>query len=356
MNRIIQIAMFISVFFVIFLILNSFIFYTVGNLINLSSNSIYFLIFLFSISYPAASILERTVSHILTRAFYTFSSAWMGITIYFVLIIIIYKIFSLIFYIPPFTAGIVIIALTVVISAYAILNSIPVEIKKIEINIPTLKKNVDIVQLSDMHIGSVRNSGFMSKIVKKTNDLKPDIVLVTGDTVDGSAKIHPGMFNAIEKIKAPVFLIMGNHEYYEGLENVLNVLNTLDITILRDEIVEIQDIQIIGVDYSYNKDHLKYTLSKLKIDKSKPSVLMYHVPNELEAANHAGIDLQISGHTHKGQLFPFNLFSRLVFPYFNGLYNYNNTTLYVSQGTGTWGPPMRLGSKNEITQIKLKNQ
>ena len=278
----------------------------------------------------------------------------MGITIYSVLIIIVYKILSLIFYIPPFTAGIVIIAFASVISAYAILNSIPIEIKKIEINIPTLKKNMDIVQLSDIHIGSVRNSGFLKKVAKKTNDLKPDIVLVTGDTVDGSAKIHPGMFNAIEKIKAPVFLIMGNHEYYEGLENVLNVLNTLDITILRDEIVEIQDIQIIGIDYSYTKNHLKHTLSKLKIDKSKPSILMYHLPSELDAANQAGIDLQISGHTHKGQLFPFNLLGRLVFPYFSGLYNYDQTKLYVSQGTGTWGPPMRLGSKNEITLIKLK--
>ena len=356
MRRTVQLAMFISVIFIALLILNYIIFSTLGYLLNVTNNIIYILVILFAISYPAAAALERTVSHLITRAFYTFSSAWLGISIYIMIILVGYKILSIFFYIPPFSAGIVIIALASVISAYAILNSISAEIKEIEINIPTLKKNMDIVQLSDIHIGSVRNSGYMKKIVKKTNDLKPDIVLVTGDTVDGSAKIHPGMFDAIENIKAPVFLIMGNHEFYEGLEDVLKVLETLNITILRDEMVEIQDIQIIGVDYSYDKNHLKYVVSKLKIDKNKPSILMYHVPGELEAASQANIDLQLSGHTHKGQFFPFNFLGRLVFPYFNGLYSYNNTKLYVSQGTGTWGPPMRLGAKNEITLIKLKNQ
>jgi predicted MPP superfamily phosphohydrolase len=118
--------------------------------------------------------------------------------------------------------------------------------------------------------------------------------------------------------------------------------------------VEIHGIQIIGVDYSYEKNHLEKVLLQMEIDKSKPSILMYHVPTEIEAANNAGINLQISGHTHKGQLFPFNFLGRIVFPYFNGLYEYNGTSLYVSQGTGTWGPPMRFGSRNEITLIELK--
>ncbi|MGZ7095822.1 MAG: metallophosphoesterase [Methanobacterium sp.] len=354
MQRIIQLSLFISVIFMVFLALNYFIFFTMGNLLSLSNNVIYYLIFLFALSYPAAAVLERTVSHVLTRAFYTFSSAWMGISIFIVIILIGYEILNLIFYVPPFIAGISIIALASILSAYSILNSIPLEIKNVEITIPTLKRNMNVVQLSDIHIGSVRNSGFMKKIAQKTNELNPDIVLITGDTVDGSAKLHPNMFNAIENIKAPVFLVIGNHEVYEGLENVLRVLKTLNINILRNEIIEIQDIQIIGVDYSYQRNHLKNVLSKLKIDKSKPSILMYHVPNDLEIANEAGIDLQISGHTHKGQMFPINFLGRLFFTYFNGLYNYNDTKLYVSQGTGTWGPPMRFGSKNEITLIKLK--
>jgi len=354
MRRIIQLAMFMSVIFVVFLALNYFIFSTMGNLLGLSHTTIYSLAILFAISFPAANVLERTVSHAFTRAFYTVSSAWMGISIIVIFTIIAYEILNLIFYIPSLTAAVGVIAFASVISAYSILNSINLEVKDIKIDIPTLKRDIKIVQLSDIHLGSVRNSGFIKKIVEKTNALNPDMVLITGDTVDGSAKLHPNMLSAIDTLIAPAFLVIGNHEVYEGLGNVFEVLKTTKINILRDEMVEIQGIQIIGVDYSYEKNHLKGVLSQLKIDESKPSVLMYHVPTEVEAANDAGIDLQISGHTHKGQLFPFNFLGRLVFPYFNGLYSFNGTSLYVSQGTGTWGPPMRFGSRNEITLIELK--
>lgn len=354
MERIIQPAMFIPVIFTVFLALNYFIFSIVGSLLDLSNYAIYLLVFLFAISFPAATVLERTVSHAITRVFYTLASAWMGISIFIIFILIGYEILGLIFFIHPFTAGIGVIVLASAISAYSILNGINLEVKDVEIKIPTLKRDMKIVQLSDIHVGSVRNSGFIKKIVEKTNSLNPDIVLITGDTIDGSAPIHPHMLNAIDDLEAPVFLVTGNHEVYEGMENVLNVLKTTKINILRNEMVEIQDIQIVGVDYSFDRNHLKNVLSRLEIDKLKPSILMYHLPDGLETANEAGIDLQISGHTHKGQFFPFNFMGRLVFPYFNGLYEYNGTSLYVSSGTGTWGPPMRFGSKNEITFIKLK--
>ncbi|WP_414470353.1 metallophosphoesterase [Methanobacterium sp. ACI-7] len=355
MRRIIQFVMFMSVLFLALLGVNYFIFFVMGTLLDLSSITVNSLVLLFAISYPAAAVLEKTISHIVTRVFYTLSSAWMGISIFVAFLILGYEILNLAFNIPPFTAGIGIILVASLISAYSILNSMSFEIKEVEIKMPNLKDKMRIVQLSDIHIGSVRNSGFMKKIVEKTNDLNPNLVLITGDTVDGSAKLHPHMFNAIDGLKAPSFLIIGNHEVYDGLEEVLDVLSTTKINVLRDKLVEIGGIQIIGVDYSFNREHLKNVLSRLDIDSSKPSILMYHVPNEIETANNAGINLQVSGHTHKGQLFPFNFLGRLFFPYFSGLYEYNGTSLYVSQGTGTWGPPMRLGSKNEITLIKLKN-
>lgn len=354
MNRIIQMVMFMLVFFSGFLILNYYIFSRMGMLLDLSQTTVYSLIFLFSISYPAAAAIERNVSHIITRIFYTIASVWMGISFFLISLLLGYEILKFIFNIPPFTAGIGIMTIAFIISAYSIINSMFLETKEVEINIPHLKRDMKIVQLSDIHLGSIRNSGFMKKIVEKTNALNPDVVLITGDTADGSARLHPYMFNTIDNIKAPVFLGMGNHDFYEGLDNVLEVLKTTNVNVLRDEIVEFNGLQIIGVDYSLERNHLKKILSQIVIDNSKPSILMYHVPTEVETANEYGINLQLSGHTHKGQLFPFNFLGRLAFPYFNGLYNYNGTQLYVSQGTGTWGPPMRLGSKNEITLIKLK--
>ncbi len=356
MKRIIQMAMFMSVFFFGFLALNYYIFYRMGMLLDLSKTTVYSLIFVFAISYPAATALERAVSHIITRIFYTISSVWMGISFFVLFLLLGYEILKFIFNIPPFTAGIGIMALASVISVYAIANSMSLETKEVEINIPNLKRDMKIVQLSDIHMGSIRNSGFMKKIVEKTNTLNPDIVLITGDTADGSAKLHPYMFNSINNLKAPVFLVIGNHETYEGLDNVFEVFKTTNIEILRNEIVEFEGLQIIGVDYSIERNYLKKILPQIEIDKFKPSILMYHVPTEVETTNEYGINLQLSGHTHKGQLFPFNFLGRLFFPYFNGLYNYNGTQLYVSQGTGTWGPPMRLGSRNEITLIKLKKE
>ncbi|MBI5679803.1 MAG: metallophosphoesterase [Methanobacterium sp.] len=356
MRRIIQSAMFVSIFFIGLMALNYYIFFRMEMLLNISSNNVYIFIFISAISFPIATVLEREISHILTRAFYTISAVWVGISFYALFLLLGYEILKLIINIPPVTAGIGIITLTSIMSAYSIVNNIPLEIKELEIFIPNLRRDMKIVQLSDIHMGSIRNSGFLKKIVEKTNELNPDIVLITGDTIDGSAPLHPYMFNATNNLKAPIFLIIGNHEIYEGLENVLEILKTTNINILRDEVVEIQDIQIIGVDYSFERHHLKKVLSQLEIDRSKPSILMYHVPTEIEAANNAGINLQISGHTHKGQLFPFNFLGRLAFPYFNGLYEHNGTKIYVSSGTGTWGPPMRFGSKNEITLIKLKKE
>lgn len=356
MKRIIQMAMFLSVFFFGFLVLNYYIFSRIGMLLDLSKITVYSLIFLFAISYPAASLLERTISHVITRALYAIASAWMGISFFILFLLLGYEIMKFIFNIPPFTAGISIIAIASLISIYAILNNLYLEIKEIDINLPNLKRDMNIVQLSDMHIGSIRNSGFIKEIVEKTNTLNPEIVLITGDTADGSAKLHPYMFDAIDNLKCPVFLGIGNHDVYEGLDNVLEVLKTTNINVLQDELVEFEGLQIIGINYSMERNYLKKILPKITIDESKPSILMYHVPTELETANKAGINLQLSGHTHKGQMFPFNYLGRLVFPYFNGLYDYNGTQLYVSQGTGTWGPPMRLGSKNEITLIKLKKE
>ena len=113
-------------------------------------------------------------------------------------------------------------------------------------------------------------------------------------------------------------------------------------------------IQFVGIGYSDDKKLIKKKLGRLKIAKNKPSVLLYHVPLGMEHAKKKGIDLQLSGHTHKGQVFPFNYLVMIEFRYLAGLYDIDGMKLYVSPGTGTWGPPMRLGSRNEITVLKLR--
>ncbi|HII83574.1 MAG TPA: metallophosphoesterase [Methanobacterium subterraneum] len=355
MRRIIQYAMFISLFFMGFLVLNYYVLYGMSFLLGLPvNNTFYAVLVVASISYPLATLIERIVSNDFTRIFYTLASAWMGISFYLLFMLIIYLLLSFFFPLPRESAGIIIVVLTTIISAYSIYNSYLLKITEIEIPLKGLKQDIKAVHLSDIHIGSIRNSGYMERIVDETNKMDPDVVFITGDMVDGSARLHKHTFKAIDNFNAPAFFVTGNHETYEGLEEVFRVLGGTKLKILQEEVAEFRGVQVVGVGYSHRGDHLKNTLSSIKIQDEKPSILLYHLPVGLGEVSAAGIDLQLSGHTHNGQMIPFNFLVKLMFPYISGFYEYNGTQLYVSQGTGTWGPPMRLGSKCELTVIQLK--
>jgi uncharacterized protein len=356
MKRILQYTMFISLFFVGFLVLNYYVFFGMSFLLGLPmDNGFYIIMIIAALSYPVATLIERTVSNNFTRIFYTAASAWMGISFYLLFALIVYLVLSWFVPIPRESAGILIAILVTVISSYSIYNSYTLKIVEMEIPLKGLNDDLKAVHLSDIHIGSIRNSGYMERIVNETNKLNPDVVFITGDMVDGSARLHKHTFNAINNLNAPVFFVTGNHETYEGLDEVFRVLEGTKLRILQGELVDFKGVQVVGVGYSYERDHLKNTLSGLEINNKKPSILLYHLPRELEDANEVGIDLQLSGHTHNGQMIPFNFLVKLMFPYIQGLYEYKGTQLYVSQGTGTWGPPMRLGSRCEMTLITLKD-
>ncbi len=357
MRTIIRFAGFMSVFFFGFLIVNYLIFYGIASLFSVKPGYIFYTLFILAvISYPLSAMIERVVSNTGTRIFYTVASAWMGVSFYLLTFILIYYLISLVIKIPSEIAGIIIVGLTGILSAYSLINSLFLDVNEIEIPLKNLKSDMKVVQLSDIHIGSIRNSSYMEKIIEKTNKVCPEIIFITGDMVDGSARLHTNTFDAINKLKAPVFFITGNHETYEGLDEVFRVLRNTHMMVLKDEMVECKDIQIIGVGYSFELNHMGDVLSKLKINNEKPSIMLYHLPRELKTVAKAGIGLQLSGHTHAGQMFPFNFLVRLMFRYMHGIYKYDGTYLHVSPGTGTWGPPMRLGSRCEITVITLKSE
>jgi predicted MPP superfamily phosphohydrolase len=152
-------------------------------------------------------------------------------------------------------------------------------------------------------------------------------------------------------LKAKTFFVTGNHESYLGIDNVEKVLSSTNVDFLEDRMAEYKGLQIIGMNFgeSFNGPDL----SKVKFDSSKPSVLLYHSPSGVEESSKAGISLQLSGHTHAGQIDPFNLILKLFYPAISGLHKFGNMYLYISPGTGTWGPPIRVGSLNEITVLNL---
>jgi len=180
-------------------------------------------------------------------------------------------------------------------------------------------------------------------------------VMITGDLVDGKFDYKSDAFKALNNIHAKTFFVMGNHDYYAGTEHVEALLRRYPITILRDESVIYAGLQIIGLDDSEDKNKIEHGLHNIHIEHDFFSILLYHRPEGFKYAAHRHIDLMLSGHTHAGQLFPFNLLSYLANGYSQGLHAREHSNLYVSAGVGTWGPPMRTGSRSEIVEIIIKS-
>ena len=176
--------------------------------------------------------------------------------------------------------------------------------------------------------------------------------LITGDLIDmhgiGEADLAP-----LGEIESPALFCIGNHERYVDLEDICARLQNLGVEVLRNRTVSKNDIQFIGIDDSERKDQVARQLANFETSSDAYRVLLYHRPDGADAAATWGADLMLTGHTHRGQIFPFNLLVKRVFPQLYQSYEVEDMTLYVSPGTGTWGPVMRLGSKCEITAFNL---
>jgi predicted MPP superfamily phosphohydrolase len=355
MKRILQVAGFVSVFFIGLLFLNYYIFYILSNLFVLPVNGyFYLLVTLSALLYPVAAVIERSLSDRFSGMFYALAASWVGVSFFLLWGIIIYQILGLFYELPTMMAGAVIITLTALISGYSIYNAFMLKIKEFTLHLPGLTRDIRAVQLSDVHLGPIRNHSFLKKVVAKCNRLNPDVVFITGDLFDGSSQIDEKIIKALNQFKSPVFFTPGNHDYFQGLSEVCNAIALTHIQLLRNRVLQFGELQVVGVDYSYQSGYLKNTLNSLEIDKNKPTILLYHLPDDFDVASEAGVDLQLSGHTHHGQFFPFNFLVKLRFPYLGGFYNNGTSCLYVSPGTGTWGPPMRWGSRCEVTLLLLK--
>ena len=276
---------------------------------------------------------------------------WMGVGFIFFSLCAIYEIVRVFFHVNDHKAAIWIVALGSIISVFAFVMAQKLAHKHVEIKSPKLGKNYRIVQISDVHIGS-RRANFLRQIVSRINTLNPDYVLITGDLVDTS-KVGHHELSALRDIVATAYFIIGNHERYAGLHYVLPMLEELGLSILRNDSVITEDIQFIGIDDAEDPEHVAKTLPSIEMHHSKFKILLYHRPLGWSSASNQGIELMLSGHTHNGQIFPFNWLVKQQFKLIKGMHRDGNSHLYVSPGTGTWGPVMRLGSRNEITCIDL---
>ncbi|MCJ7688084.1 MAG: metallophosphoesterase [Clostridiaceae bacterium] len=227
-------------------------------------------------------------------------------------------------------------------------------------------KKINIVMLSDLHLGNIVDKQRLSKIISKVNELKPDIVILAGDIIDDYIQpfIEQDMGQEFKKIQSKygVYAAFGNHEYYGGSidEIVYEYENSARLNILRDKTVKIDNsFYLVGredISYErYSKTKRKSIEELLKdTDKLLPIIVIDHQPTNLSQGEKAGVDLQFSGHTHKGQLLPANIITKKIYENDFGLLTKDSYNVVVSSGVGTWGPPIRIGSSSEIVQVELE--
>lgn len=234
-------------------------------------------------------------------------------------------------------------------------------IKKVEIKIKGLTKELDIVQISDVHIGKSLGKEFMDSIVQDINTLDADVVVITGDLVDLHADDIGDKLDSLKDIKSKfgVYFVSGNHEYFHGVEAICKHIESLYVKVLTNESLVINNqINLVGITDLMGRRMgiLKPDLQKalLHVDKELPTILLAHQPKITKELQDEKIDLILSGHTHAGQIFPFGLLVLLDQPYLHGLFQHSKKTqIFVSSGTGYWGPPIRVLAPSEIVSIRL---
>ncbi|MFY9478190.1 MAG: metallophosphoesterase [Aquabacterium sp.] len=232
-------------------------------------------------------------------------------------------------------------------------------------DLPEALRGFTIAQISDIHVGTTIRHGYLQAIVERVNGLQADVVAITGDLVDGSVRElaeHVAPLGTLSS-KHGTYFVTGNHEYYSGAHAWIQELRRLDIAVLLNEHVVIEReghaMVLAGVaDYTAHHFDPSHQSDPVKALANAPGhaavkVLLAHQPRSASQAAQAGFDLQLSGHTHGGQFWPWNLFVPLQQPYTAGLHRLQSLWIYVSRGTGYWGPPKRFGAPSEITHVRL---
>ena len=255
---------------------------------------------------------------------------------------------------PDGAAAVLLVAACAPLAIWSIVNAHRLEVRQVALSSPKLDRTIRLAQISDVHVGS-RGPGFLPRIVRRVNALAPDAVFVTGDLVD-LMKLPDDALDSMGELAAPAFFAIGNHERYIGSDAVCARLEALGVTVLRGAQTEWRALRIIGIDDAEERDEVVRVLDRIgagERGRAPFTILMYHRPDGMEDASRSGVDLMLCGHTHNGQIVPFNWYVKRRFSHIAGRFDIGGMVLYVSPGTGTWGPTMRLGSSNEITVFEL---
>lgn len=376
-------AVFISVIIILLTAIN---FYIVKRALSVfPDNPLMKKIFVAAIFFSASAfilgrLLERYSVTLFSSSLVWIGSFWFGIMFYLFLSVLIIDLLRAVNYFVPFfpeafyenikrtKKALFLIVATVVftVSIFGFLNTRFPVTRKMNLVINKAANNLktlNIVTVSDIHLGTIFGKSYLEKVVRKINALKPDIILIPGDIIDEDiAPVISGNVGETLKMlnaKYGVYAVTGNHEFIGGVEAAKKYLAEHNVHLLNDEFILVDSsFYVVGREDVSKKMFTNVNRKPLDrimadVDKSFPIILLDHQPFKLEQAVKNGVDLQLSGHTHHGQLWPANFITEMVYEVSWGYKKKENTHIYVSCGVGGWGPPMRTVSRPEIVQIKL---
>ena len=375
--------LFFAIFFTVYGLVNLYIFVRgwqslpQGSSLRLPFTLVFLIL---ALSFIGGRLLENVWLSPVSDLFVWIGSFWIAAMLYFLLALFIIDLSRLIHHGFPFypsfvvahssaakpVTALAVTGLVLLLLAIGHVNALTPRTKTLHL---TLSKRgqgsnpLTIVAASDIHLGTIIGKKRLDRMVAKINALNPDIILLPGDIVDEDLApvIKHNLGETLGQLKSRwgVFAVTGNHEYIGGVEEACAYLSNHGVTVLRDRVVRLNNgVYLVGREDRSIQRFTGKTRKPLQdlmadVDRNSPVILMDHQPFQLEEGETNGVDLQISGHTHHGQLWPINLITRRVYELSWGYKKKNNTHVYVSSGFGTWGPPVRLGNRPEIVNIKL---
>jgi hypothetical protein len=376
-----QAIIFFGIVFTIYGIINYYIFRRFVSIVPDNYKTLTTILFVFVVlSYIVGRFLENYWVWYVSDFLVWIGSFWIAIMFYTLLSLLVVDFFRAVNHLVPFFPSIiknnpekvrqftalVIFIFVFVIVAGGFFNSRIINKKfyAIDVNKKAGKlSSLHVVLASDLHLGTINGKNFASRVVDRINKLNPDIILFAGDIIDEDIKpvLRDNVGEALLELKSKygVFGITGNHEHVGGVNDAVNYLTDHKIEMIRDEYIKIDSaFYLVGREDRDSKrfsDYNRKPLNKIleNVDKSLPIILMDHQPFNLNEARENGIDLQLSGHTHNGQLWPLNYIVEKIYAIAWGYRLSDNTHYYVSCGVGGWGPPIRTGSRPEIISIKI---
>jgi predicted MPP superfamily phosphohydrolase len=324
-----------------------------------------------SVSFVADALLSFRHSNPVLRVFYGAAVIWLGfLNFLFYAAVLSWPLWGILHLAgvqPPFGAlrtwvGVGLSGLAVLAGLYGIVNARWIRIRRHKVrldHLPESWKGRKAMVMTDLHLGNINGVRFSKRMVRIAERLRPDIIFLPGDLFDGVKADLDHLLEPFTALKPPlgIYFCTGNHEEFGDPTHYIEPIARAGIRVLKNERVTIDGMHIAGVSYrdTTHPARLRALLEGMHLNSGHPSILLHHVPSRLPIAEKAGVSLQLSGHTHCGQIFPYNLFTYRIFGKFTyGLQRFGDLQVYTSSGAGTWGPPMRVGTQPEVVALEFE--